>query len=331
VRIAARLTSVERGRVAEGTDPSTLLESMAEGMYVVDRDRKVSYWNAAATVITGYSAAELMGRFCGDNLLNHVDEAGEGLCGNRCPLRETMEDGAPRQIRSYVHHRDGHLVPVRISARALRDGAGVITGAVETFTDDSNLEETEKRLSIAERLLMTDHLTGLGNRRFLEHRLAERLQANVLGPSCAVVAIDIDRFKLLNDNHGHVFGDSVLSTVAKTLAHVAGGDADVTRPGGDEFVILVGPTSPSDLETLASRIRATVAQTRIADGGITLRVTVSVGAALSRAGDTPWSAVKRADDAMLGAKRGGRNRIVMSPSAPASELPEASRTVAFEE
>lgn len=302
---------------------------MAEGLYLVDLDRKISYWNAAAAAITGYAASELMGRWCGDNLLNHVDETGEGLCGERCPLRETMRDGVPRQVRAYAHHRDGHLVPVRIAARALRNDAGAITGAVETFTDDSRLEETEKRLGVAERLLMTDHLTGLGNRRFLEHRLAERLQKAASGPDCGVVVLDIDHFKLLNDNHGHVFGDTVLATVAKTLAHVAGDDADVTRPGGDEFVIVAGSTTMSGLESLAARIRAAVAQTRIADGGITMRVTVSVGAALGRAGDTPWSVVRRADDAMLGAKRGGRDRIVMSAAA-AAEMPAPVRAVALE-
>ena len=296
--------------MADGTDPSRLLDSMAEGLYVVDLDRVISHWNAAAEAITGFSAEEVTDRYCGDSLLNHVDDAGEGLCGSRCPLRETMRDGVPRQIRAYAHHREGHLVPVRIAARALRDPEGVITGAVETFTDDSQLDEAEKRLAVAERLLMTDHLTGLGNRRLLEHRLAERLREGESGTGCGVLVIDIDRFKMLNDNHGHAFGDSVLAIVGKTLANAAGGGADVCRSGGDEFVIVTDSTSPSALEELASTIRATVSQSRIADDGISIRVTVSIGAAQSRAGDTPWTVVRRADDAMLGAKRGGRDRIV---------------------
>ena len=130
---------------------------------------------------------------------------------------------------------------MRIAARALRGPEGAITGAVETFTDDSRLEQAEKRLDVAERLLMTDHLTGLGNRRLLEHRLDERLREGESGTGCGVLVIDIDRFKLLNDNHGHVFGDSVLSIVGKTLANVAGDGADVCRSGGDEFVVVTDP------------------------------------------------------------------------------------------
>lgn len=304
--------------------PSDLLENMAEGLYVVDRARAITYWNGAAEAITGYSAAEVIGRWCGDNLLNHVDEAGERLCGDRCPLVATMTDGVARQARVYAHHRDGHIVPVRVSARALRDSSGVITGAVETFTDDSRLEETEKRLGLAERLLMTDHLTGLGNRRFLEQRLAERLLESGAGTGCAVVVIDIDRFKVLNDNHGHVFGDRVLVTVGKTLAHVAGGNADVTRPGGDEFMVVTDAMSASDLESLAATLRASVAETRFADGGIAIHVTVSVGAALGRAGDAPGAVVQRADDAMLEAKRAGRNRSMMSSADERAEAAQSA-------
>lgn len=328
---SADTKSVGRAQVAGGTDPSELLESMAEGLYVVDRNRRISHWNAAAGAITGYSASQVMGRWCGDGLLNHVDEAGEGMCGDRCPLLDTMRDGLPRQVRLYAHHRDGYLVPVRVSARALRDSAGVITGAVETFTDDSRLEETEKQLGAAEVLLMTDHLTGLGNRRFLERHLVERLEGAEPALGCAAIVIDIDCFKVVNDTHGHMVGDSVLIAVGRTLAHVAGAGADVSRSGGDEFVIVTGSTSPSELQALAARIRATVAQTRITDDGVTLRVTVSVGAALSRVGDTPWSVVRRADQAMLGAKRGGRNRIALSWADAPPEVRASTCAAGFDE
>ena len=153
-------------------DPAALLDTMAEGLYVVDRERIITFWNAAAERITGFTAAEAVGRSCGDGLLSHVDEAGESLCGPRCPLLETMHDGAPLEVRLYAHHASGHLVPVKVTARALRDESGVITGSVETFSDDGEATERDKRLRVAQRLAITDHLTGLGNRRGLEQRLA---------------------------------------------------------------------------------------------------------------------------------------------------------------
>lgn len=293
-------------------DAAALLDAIAEGLYVVDRDRVISHWNRAAEEITGYPASVTTGLWCGDGLLNHVDEEGTPLCGVSCPLLDTMSDGVPRQARVYAHHRDGHLVPVRIAVRALRDVHGEITGAVETFTDDSQMELAQLRLREAQRLAMTDPLTGLGNRRFLEERLAFRLEEAARDAQCAVIVVDIDRFKRFNDDHGHVFGDGVLEIVAKTLAHVAGGGVDVARSGGDEFVVVTGPTTADALAALARRIRFTVAEARIADGDVAMALTVSVGAALSREGDEPWTLVERADEAMLAAKRGGRNAVAIA-------------------
>jgi diguanylate cyclase (GGDEF)-like protein/PAS domain S-box-containing protein len=292
-------------------DPAALIDTMAEGLYVVDRERIISFWNAAAERITGFTAAEAIGRSCGDGLLNHVDEAGESLCGSRCPLLTTMRDGVPLSVRVYAHHAAGHLVPVRVMARALRDQSGAITGAVETFSDDTEATDTENSLRVAQRLASTDHLTGLGNRRSLEQRLSD-LMRDGAGEGVAVLALDIDRFKLVNDNHGHAFGDEVLMTVSRTLVNVVGEGDLVMRLGGDEFVIVTPSAAAREVEALAARVRAAVATTPVADAGITLRITVSVGVAFGNPTDSPETLVKRADAAMLEAKRMGRNVVVVS-------------------
>jgi len=310
-------------------DPSALLQAMAEGLYVVDRKRVISHWNAAAEGITGYTAEQALGRFCGDGMLNHVDEDGEPLCGGRCPLLLTMSDGVEREARVYGHHASGHLVPMLVRARALRDETGAITGAVETFTDDSRAAETEKRLSVAERLAVTDHLTGLGNRRYLERILTESLHAGD-GANVAVLTLDIDRFKTVNDNHGHAFGDEVIGIIARTLVNVVGDGGEVGRLGGDEFVVVANRGNSGDIERLAARVRATVAQTRVADAGVTLRITVSVGAVLSIAGDTTETLLKRADDSMFEAKRRGRDNVVGPAGGGAARAPVVGSSVARE-
>jgi len=299
-------------------DPAALLDTMAEGLYVVDRERIITFWNAAAERITGFTAAEAVGRSCGDGLLSHVDEAGESLCGPRCPLLETMHDGAPLEVRLYAHHASGHLVPVKVTARALRDESGVITGAVETFSDDGEATERDKRLRVAQRLAITDHLTGLGNRRGLEQRLAE-LMRDGAGAGVAVLALDIDHFKLVNDNHGHAFGDEVLMTVSRTLVNVVGDGDLVMRLGGDEFVIVTRSGPAREVEDLAARVRAAVSATPVADAGIALRITVSVGVAFGNSDDSPETVVKRADEAMLQAKRTGRDAVVSAIHADAGE------------
>jgi PAS domain S-box-containing protein len=120
---------------ARAPDVGHVLADIAEAAYVVDLDRRIFSWNQAAEQVTGYRAEDVIGRRCADGLLNHVDEQGQQLCGAGCPLLATMEDGRERRTRVWLHHRKGHLVPVVISATAVRDAAGATIGAVETFYD----------------------------------------------------------------------------------------------------------------------------------------------------------------------------------------------------
>ncbi len=96
-----------------------LLAAMSEAVYVVDRQRRVTYWNPAAERLTGYPADQVVGRCCRDGILNHVDHEGTSLCKSRCPLLATIGDGQPHDMLAFLHHRDGHRVPV-----AARCGTG---------------------------------------------------------------------------------------------------------------------------------------------------------------------------------------------------------------
>ncbi|WNM26447.1 diguanylate cyclase [Demequina capsici] len=294
-----------------GVDHSHLLDAMANGVYAVDHDRRITFWNASAERISGYTREQTLGHLCGDGLLNHVNAEGRSICGSGCPLLATMVDGRTRTERVLLHHAAGHMVPVRVTASALRDADGAITGAVETFTDDSQTAAAEERLQVAERLAMTDPLTGLGNRRFLEHRLAERRAAMDDRGDFSLLMMDLDEFKYINDSAGHKAGDDALRTVAETLRHVVRADDDVVRLGGDEFVILTGALDAQELADLAMRIRSAIRQTRHRADGRPFRVTASVGATHGHRDDTVESAAARADVAMLQAKRSGRNTSVI--------------------
>jgi len=300
------------GTMGEAIDHARLIEAMSDGIYVVDRTRTITFWNGAAERITGYSKDTAIGRECGDGMLNHIDESGAPMCGTACPLLETMEDGQTRSARVYAHHRDGHLVPVRVTAAALRNEEGEIVGAAETFTDDSAMTATEKRLEATEQLAMTDPLTGLGNRRFMDKRLKERLSAANAEGRFAVLVVDLDHFKAINDTHSHSTGDDVLSVVARSLRTMVRTGDVVTRFGGDEYVIITGPMADDTLEAFATRICIAVNESRIQAGPSRVPVTASVGAALSRDGDTPESLVSRADRALYEAKRGGRDTFALA-------------------
>ena len=94
-----------------------LIDNLYDGVYFVDRERVITYWNKGAERITGYKDRQVIGRCCGDNVLNHVDAAGVELCRSHCPLAACMEDGLPREVEVFLHHADGHRMPVPCAPR----------------------------------------------------------------------------------------------------------------------------------------------------------------------------------------------------------------------
>lgn len=195
-----------------------LLDNLHDGVYFVDRDRRITYWNGGAEKISGYRANQVMGSLCRDNLLNHVTESGMELCNSACPLAGTMEDGLPREADVFLHHSDGHRVPVHVRASPIKDDDGNIVGAVETFNSNAAFVETRRKLQRFQKAALIDPLTQTYNRRFINPRLKSLLDEHRNhGLPFGIVLGDIDGFKAVNDSHGHDIGDRVLLMVARTL------------------------------------------------------------------------------------------------------------------
>jgi diguanylate cyclase (GGDEF)-like protein/PAS domain S-box-containing protein len=283
-----------------------LLDSVSDGVYLVDSGRRITVWSRGAERLTGFAEAEVLGRRCSDSILNHVDETGRPLCGRRCPLAATLRDGQAREVHAFMHHRDGHLTPVHLRANVMRDADGRLVGAAETFSDDSLLHATRTLADELRAEAETDPLTRLANRRALDLELERRvLRWERLGEPFSLLFADIDRFKSVNDELGHETGDQVLRVVGDTLAAAGRRDDFTARLGGEEFVVVVGATSTAGVA--AERRRALVARARVP--GHRRRITVSVGAATVRQGDTVESILQRADQLMYAAKAAGRNRV----------------------
>jgi PAS domain S-box-containing protein len=116
---------------------ATLLDNLYDGVYFVDRERRITFWNKAAERITGFTKAEVVGKRCADNLLRHVDNRGNSLCEGACPLSYTLNDSQPRSASVFLHHKDGHRLPVAIRVAPITDHQQKIVGAVEIFRDNS--------------------------------------------------------------------------------------------------------------------------------------------------------------------------------------------------
>ena len=170
-------------------------------------------------------------------------------------------------------------------------------------------EELRNRAAALERLAFFDGLTNLPNRRFLDRQLVALISAAKRHgrPLCAAL-FDIDRFKAVNDTHGHAIGDTVIAEVAVRLAERLRTEDHVGRFGGEEFLVLLPDTGPDAAEAVAEDLRAAVDETPIATSVGDLTVTVSGGWAVW-GGEAPHELVSRADAALYAAKEGGRNRV----------------------
>lgn len=119
-------------------DAHRLLDALADGAYVTDRDRRILYWNAAAERITGWCAADVVGRSCYENILVHIDKDGHRLCGKEfCPLHRSIVTGQPSEesMLIFAQAKDGRRVPVEVTVSPLRDAEGHVIGGVELFRD----------------------------------------------------------------------------------------------------------------------------------------------------------------------------------------------------
>ena len=291
-------------------DYRDILDNVSEGVYFVDRQRRITFWNDAASEITGHPREALLGGECPEGPLRHVDDEGRALCRTGCPLKKVLQDGTPRKAAVFLQHRDGHRLPVRVSVRPIRGASGAITGAVETFSDDSALVDSRRRASELEKLAFADTLTGLGNRRFAEQQLLRQMVAfQRHGRPFGVLLLDIDHFKKVNDTWGHAAGDAVLAAVGRTVAGTVRGDDFVGRWGGEEFLAIVTEADEQRLVNAGERCRRMVNGCVLQHESTSLSVTVSIGGALVRPGDDLRSLVKRADDLLYRSKSGGRNRL----------------------
>jgi diguanylate cyclase (GGDEF)-like protein/PAS domain S-box-containing protein len=289
-----------------------IVDSLYDGLYLVDRNRVITYWNKAAEKITGFPAEEVIGKSCADHILTHVDVEGNTLCLGLCPLAESISDGGRREAEVYLHHKKGHRIPVSVRVSAIRDQNGEIVGGVELFSDISSKAANELRIKELEKLAFLDNLTQLANRHYLQRELELRFEEyKRYSVPFGVLLMDIDFFKKFNDNYGHDVGDMVLKTVANTcISHSRPFDL-YGRWGGEEFLCIIRNVNSKDLELMANRLRVLIENSYIIYNQEKLKVTISIGATTALAEDNLDGILKRADTLLYASKNGGRNMVTL--------------------
>ncbi|MGR9088285.1 MAG: putative bifunctional diguanylate cyclase/phosphodiesterase, partial [Gammaproteobacteria bacterium] len=278
-----------------------------EGMFVTDAQSLILRVNRAFTQITGYSAEDVIGK--NPNMLKSGRQSDDFYKTMWSSIRRTGAwDG-----EIWNRRKNGEIYPEHLTITAVKDSAGIVTNYVATLTDITLDKAAADKI---ERLALYDSLTGLPNRQLLRDRLVSALaSSNRSGKKGALLFIDLDNFKTLNDTLGHDMGDSLLQQVAERLVSCVREGDTVARLGGDEFVVM--------LEDLSERAFESAAQTEAVGDKIleslnrpyTLAMqeyysSSSIGATLFSGHDQSIDELlKQADIAMYQAKTSGRNAL----------------------
>jgi diguanylate cyclase (GGDEF)-like protein/PAS domain S-box-containing protein len=279
---------------------STVFEFSSEAIMIADAQRRILAVNRAFSEITGYDEAEMVGAPIARLSAENQDRASlEDL------WLGIAQSGSWRG-EIWQRRQNGETYPVRLTITAVRDDQGEILNYIGIFSDISEAKRTEEELY---RLAHHDALTGLPNRALLRARMEQSLQrAKRDGKRLALLFIDLDLFKNVNDSLGHSIGDELLQNVAQAIEGAVRKADTVARIGGDEFVILMDAIEgPSTAAHLAERLCALISQP-FEVGDRELRLTASIGISLyPDDGEGMDSLLSNADLAMYRAKDRGRN------------------------
>ena len=283
------------------------LNSISDAVVGTDMAGNVDYLNVAAERMTGWQRDEARGRSVREvmKIMNGVTRDPE-----RNPIELVLQENKRRDLTpgTILVRRDGTEVVIADSTAPIHDSHGKISGAVMVFHDVTAAQLTAMEMT---HLAQHDFLTKLPNRLLLNDRIAQAITlAKRRGTTLAVLFLDLDNFKHINDSLGHAIGDKLLQSVAQRLSACVRGSDTVSRQGGDEFVLLVtADRHAEDAALTANKILAALAAPHSIDEN-ELHVTPSIGISVYPAdAENAETLIKNADTAMYHAKEKGRNNF----------------------
>ncbi|MED5371193.1 MAG: GGDEF domain-containing protein [Myxococcota bacterium] len=291
-----------RGEIPDWVDPPRARRLRRDARRLADKARPLRNRMLAARKQTRELVVQLAGRLGDssgaagrvDRVLSELETAISTNDAARLEaLRPTLLD---------------QVVAAREDTRELRENLDAALMEVQALR--GTVDAQADALSQARRELARDPLTGVANRRALDGELPRMVAEAHAGGSLALLALDIDHFKSVNDTYGHAAGDVVLRSVAQKVMDLLRGEDLMARAGGEEFVVLLPGSNPAGAMQVAERIREGVAGLNFTQEGKAFKVTISIGVAMLRrdeSGETLWA---RADAALYDAKHGGRDQAV---------------------
>jgi diguanylate cyclase (GGDEF)-like protein/PAS domain S-box-containing protein len=290
-----------------------VLESLQTGVYLVDRNQRIVFWNEGAEKITGYLRQEVVGRFCREQLLA-TDEANKSVLSDAADaIEQVLRDGKPTAAEVSLRHKAGYRIFVRLRAVAIRNSHGSIVGAAESFDESLSASDWDRRQSKLADYGCLDDITGVLTEKFTMSHLRGSLGTFTdLQVPFSILCIEVDNFEKLQTTYGRAVGAPVLRIVAQTLENSLRPTDFLGRVGDRQFLAILVECGASELDRTAARLKRMVQTSEVAWWGDRWTVTASFGGTSAAGGDTLESILSRAQPALAESLASGGNRITLA-------------------
>ncbi|MBI5777975.1 MAG: sensor domain-containing diguanylate cyclase [Planctomycetes bacterium] len=290
---------------------TSILDNIANGVYVIDNNMKIRYWNRSMEKISGIKSREMAAHPCESKKFFYYDRSGDHPCNRKqCILLNSIKYGCSDEKELYLRHKDGFQVPVSLRAAPLKNCHNQIIGAAGMACVNPYRMAGIRYATEQEQMAYIDPLTGIGNRRYLEMNVQRRIEKySRYSWKFGVMFIDLDHFKKINDAYGHNIGDEVLKMMAGSIRRNLRPYDGVCRWGGEEFIATVPGVNQDSLQAVANRLRRDIEQNKFFVRMRNIKATISLGVTMGKTTDTVDGLIKRSDALMYRSKKSGRNCV----------------------
>jgi diguanylate cyclase (GGDEF)-like protein/PAS domain S-box-containing protein len=301
--------------VPELSDPEicqSVLETLQTGVYLVDRNRRIRFWNEGAERITGFLRQDVVGRFLRDHLLTTTSEIKDLDSDTTDPVNLAFRDGKPSITDVSILHKQGYRVPVVLRTIPIRDCHGMVVGVAESFDKNQSASDWTRRQAGLANFGCLDEVTGVPAQTFMETLLRENLttfaEHNI---PFGVLVLAVDRLDENRRNRGPGVVPTILRVVAQTVENCLR-PTDLLGCWSDEqFIAVLMECKESEVVRVGERIRKMVNQSEVGWWGDMFSVSCAFGGAGSRAGDTMQLLVSRAEDSLKESITQGGNSVIV--------------------
>lgn len=232
------------------------LKSMAEGVFVVNRDRQIILWNAQAEKLTGIKQQQMLGKSCAKHLRCHVDEAGKALCDTACPLRKALQFEKPLEAELHMKHSGGDVIPVKVKVIPYHNSQGFVEGAIEIFAPIATPNWLYSYEAMEDRITFTDSETGLYNRNFLDSYYLRLVKEQRGHYDRGIVVIDLEVLgemrNLKAKMDAHELQQQVVSLLRDTIS--TDGEMVAARWSKQSYVLLINNSHPVHLQGIVMQL-----------------------------------------------------------------------------